>query len=102
MVSDRERTFASVEVYVLPLSDPSRRVKVSQGGGTQPVWTADGRQLFYRGPGRMMRATLRSAGRLTVERVEPLFEDIYERHDVTNYDVLPGGEALVMIRARAG
>ena len=34
-------------------------------------------------------------------RVEPLFEDIYERHDVTNYDVLPSGEELVMIRARA-
>jgi hypothetical protein len=41
------------------------------------------------------------AGSLTVERVEPLFADIYERHDVTNYDVLPGGEELVMIRSRS-
>jgi hypothetical protein len=49
----------------------------------------------------MMRATVRAAGRLTVERVEPLFADIYERHDVTNYDVLPSGEELVMIRARS-
>ena len=88
------------EVYVLALSDPSRRVQVSRGGGTQPVWSPDGRQLFYRGPDRMMRATLSGDGRLTVEQVEPLFEDIYERHDVTNYDVLPGGEELVMIRAR--
>lgn len=89
------------EVYVLPLSDPSKRVQVSHGGGTQPVWSPGGRQLFYRSPDRMMRATLRRAGPLTVERVEPLFEDIYARHDVTNYDVLPGGEELVMIRARA-
>jgi dipeptidyl aminopeptidase/acylaminoacyl peptidase len=89
------------EVYVLPLSDPWRRVQVSHGGGTQPVWSPDGRQLFYRSPDRMMRATVRHAGRLTVERVEPLFADIYERHDVTNYDVLPGGEELVMIRARS-
>lgn len=88
------------EVYVLPLNDPSRRVQVSSGGGTQPVWSPDGHQLFYRGPDRMMRATVRQAGRLTVERVEPLFADIYERHDVTNYDVLPSGEELVMIRAR--
>jgi hypothetical protein len=49
----------------------------------------------------MMRATLWQAERLTVERVEPLFADIYERHDVTNYDVLPGGEELVMIRSRS-
>lgn len=89
------------EVYVLPLSDPSRRVQVSRGGGTQPVWSPDGRHLFYRSPDRMMRATVRDARRLTVDRVEALFADIYERHDVTNYDVLPGGEELVMIRAGA-
>ena len=90
------------EVYVLPLSDQSRRVQVSSGGGTQPVWSPDGRQLFYRSPDRMMRATVRRGDRLTVERVEALFADIYERHDVTNYDVLPSGEELVMIRARSG
>jgi hypothetical protein len=89
------------EIYVLPLSDPSRRVQVSRGGGTQPVWSPDGRQLFYRSPDRMMRATVRRGGRLTVERVEPLFADTYERHDVTNYDVFPSGEELVMIRARS-
>jgi serine/threonine-protein kinase len=89
------------EIYVLPLSDLSRRVQVSSGGGTQPVWSPDGRHLFYRGPDRMMRATLGKGGRPTVERVEPLFRDVYERHDVTNYDVLPSGEELVMIRARS-
>ena len=87
------------EVYILRLTDPSTRVQVSLGGGTQPVWSPDGRHLFYRSPDRMMRATLGQGERLTVERVEDLFADIYERHDVTNYDVLPGGEELVMIRA---
>ena len=90
------------EVYALPLSDPSKRVQVSGGGGgTQPVWSPDGRYLFYRGPELMMRATLWHDERLTVTRVEPLFADIYERHDVTNYDVLPGSEELVMIRSRS-
>jgi hypothetical protein len=89
------------EVYVLTPGDPSRRVQVSNGGGTQPVWSPDGRHLFYRSPDRMMRATVRNGGRLTVERVEALFADIYERHDVTNYDVFPSGEELVMIRARS-
>ena len=89
------------EVYALSLGNPSRRVQVSRGGGTQPVWSPDGRHLFYRSHDRMMRATVRRSGRLTVERVEALFADIYERHDVTNYDVLPGGEELVMIRSLA-
>ena len=89
------------KVYALPLGDPSRRVQVSHGGGTQPVGSPDGRHLFHRSPDRMMRATVRRAPRLSVERVEPLFADVYERHDVTNYDVFPSGEELVMIRARS-
>ena len=89
------------EIYVLALSDPSIRVQVSRGGGTQPVWSPDGRRLFYRSPDRMMRATVKRGEPLTVEQVEPLFADIYERHDVTNYDVLPSGNELVMIRARS-
>ncbi|HJR65126.1 MAG TPA: hypothetical protein VJ802_01765, partial [Gemmatimonadaceae bacterium] len=56
------------EVYALSLNDPSKRVRVSGGGGgTQPVWSPDGRYLFYRGPDLMMRATLRHDERLTVE-----------------------------------
>jgi serine/threonine-protein kinase len=89
------------EVYITSLDEPSSRVQVSSGGGTQPVWSPDGRHLFYRSPDRMMRATLRPGRNLTVERVETLFADVYERHDVTNYDVLPSGEELVMIRARS-
>jgi hypothetical protein len=89
-----------LEVYVQPLNDPSKRVQVSHRGGTQPVWSADGRQLFYRSPDWVIRATVRHADWLTVERVDTLFADVYERHNnVTNYDVFPTGEELLMIRA---
>jgi WD40-like Beta Propeller Repeat len=88
------------EIYVQPLNDPSKRVQVSRGGGTQPVWSPDGRQLFYRTADRMMRATVRRRERLTIDRVDTLFADIYERHDVTNYDVFPSADELVMVRAR--
>ena len=36
------------EVYVGPLTDPARRQQVSTDGGTEPVWGANGRELFYR------------------------------------------------------
>jgi hypothetical protein len=89
-----------LEVYVQPMTNPSQRVQVSLGGGSQPVWSPDGRFLFYRGDNRLMRAAVRQSGRVTIERVDTLFADIYERHNnVTNYDVLPGGNELVMIRA---
>jgi Tol biopolymer transport system component len=35
------------EVYVRSLVDPGSRWQVSAGGGTDPRWRADGRELFY-------------------------------------------------------
>ena len=35
------------EVYVRSLADPATRWQVSGGGGSDPRWTGDGRELFY-------------------------------------------------------
>src|SRR6266550_7978847 len=35
------------EVYVAPFPGPGGRVQVSSGGGSQPRWRRDGRELFY-------------------------------------------------------
>ncbi len=47
----------TVEIYVRPYPDvASGRWQVSTGGGTQPVWARDGRELFYVSPtGALMR-----------------------------------------------
>jgi hypothetical protein len=45
------------EVYVGPFLRDGGRQKVSDGGGTQPVWSRDGRELFYqRGFGNLVGA----------------------------------------------
>jgi Tol biopolymer transport system component len=39
------------EVYVRPFPDVNRDVRlVSTGGGTEPLWSRDGKELFYRAP----------------------------------------------------
>ena len=35
------------EVYVIPFPPDGRRWQVSQGGGQEPRWRADGKELFY-------------------------------------------------------
>ena len=66
-VSDESGTS---EVYVQPFSivvsgasASGPRVLVSRGGGTQPSWRADGKELFYRAPdGMMMSVAVRVNG----------------------------------------
>ena len=38
------------EVYVRPVAGPGGRVQISAGGGSEPVWAAGGRAIYYRGP----------------------------------------------------
>jgi eukaryotic-like serine/threonine-protein kinase len=46
----------SWEVYVRPYPGPGgKRVPISDGGGVQPVWTKDGRELIYLGGPTMNR-----------------------------------------------
>jgi Tol biopolymer transport system component len=35
------------EVYVVPIPGPGRRIQISNHGGAQPRWRADGKELFY-------------------------------------------------------
>ena len=45
------------EIYLSSFPGPGARVQVSAGGGTQPRWRKDGRELFYLSPqGKMMAA----------------------------------------------
>jgi hypothetical protein len=79
-------------------------VQVSTAGGVQPIWSRDGRGLFYRQPGSerapgfLMRATIARAGALRVTRRDTLFRDVFYTIDVANYDVFPGDRELLLIR----
>lgn len=85
------------EVYVRPLPGPGPRVQVSTTGGEEPMWSPDGRELFYRGPGQLMAAAISRTPELAVTQRTSLFADPYVRHPGhATYDVLPGGEFLML------
>jgi eukaryotic-like serine/threonine-protein kinase len=62
------------EIYVQPFPKPGVRTIVSTGGGLQPRWRPDGKELFYVAPdGRLMAVPLRfSADGQSVEPASPV------------------------------
>jgi eukaryotic-like serine/threonine-protein kinase len=90
------------EVYVSPFPNTSTsRTHVSLNGGVEPLWSRDGRELFY----------MASNGDLTTARIDaappalrvaartPLFSRMpYNRGPTvgTMYDVSPDGQRFVM------
>jgi Tol biopolymer transport system component len=63
------------EVYVRGFGDTQGRWQVSRGGGTQPIWRGDSRELFYIGLGGSLNAVTVTGDRtLEHSAPRPLFQ----------------------------
>lgn len=47
------------DVYAVEIAHPERRYELSNDGGAEPVWSPDGRQIFYRCGARLMVVDVR-------------------------------------------
>jgi len=92
------------EVFVRPYPGPGGRTQISTNGGTEPLWSRDGSELFYRANGKLMAvAVSEAAGNLSVSTPSALFEDSFQRAtganpDQRHYDISPDGNRFAMIR----
>ena len=74
-------------------------MQVSAGGGSEPVWSRDGRRLFFRGDGQVMVATMRTGPGFSVAARDTVFEDRYTfaPNPHANYDVMPDGAHFIFL-----
>jgi Tol biopolymer transport system component len=94
--------FGQNEVFARPFPGPGPEVTISIGGGSEPVWSPSGGQLYYRSASDLMAVSLDpTSASLAVGAPRRLFEDSYvpDRANVgmANYDVAPDGDRLVMV-----
>jgi eukaryotic-like serine/threonine-protein kinase len=88
------------EVYVRPFPDVNaERFVISVGGGSEPLWSRDGRELFFRGPrGEVLVVPVTTTGQFQNGVPRKLFDglglasDPYHR----SYDVTPDGRRFLM------
>lgn len=92
------------EVYVQSFPGPGRRMLVSAGGGENPLWHPDGRQLYYWNNQNLIAAQLAlgQPGKSPVVRDRtPLFHaPTYLKSWHANYDVSPDGTTFVLVTTR--
>lgn len=65
------------QVYVTAYPGPGPTVPVSTKGGLSPIWSADGRELFFRLGSKVMAATMTSAAPLGFSVPVELFDGPY-------------------------
>ena len=86
------------EVYIRPLAG-GPRLTVSRDGGEEPLWSPDGKRLYYRVGARLMGAGIVTTPSISVTSRDTLFEGPYITDPWhPNYDVWPDGKSFVMLR----
>jgi Tol biopolymer transport system component len=92
------------EVFVRPFPDAATaRFQVSNGGGDEPCWSPDGRELFFLdGRGQLVAAQVRTAGGFAVAELRPLFDASAYVHPGfhQSYDVARDGRSFLFLSPR--
>jgi len=86
------------EVYVQPFPGPGRRVRISTDGGEAPIWSRDGREVFYLSGAELMAVKV-SAGAVDLSPQKP--ERLFRKNRCSlcsglEYDVAPDGRFLMI------
>jgi serine/threonine-protein kinase len=89
------------EVYVRPYPGPGDLIPISTDGGMEPVWSPDGKVLYYRdvSGNKMMSVSFITEPELHVGKPKVLFEGKYFGGAPwgRNYDIAPDGTRFIMI-----
>ena len=86
------------QVYVVPYPSLAEKWQVSPEGGREPVWSREGKELFYLAPdGQLMSvAVSRKGEELEFGKPAGLFATSFTGGPGQVYDVFPGGQKFVV------
>ncbi len=91
------------EIYVTTFPGASGKWQISRGGGSEPRWRGDGKEIFYVGlTGMLMAAPVNTVGTFSSGTPTPLFQ-IHGRApisstDIFTYDVAKDGKRFLVNR----
>ena len=83
------------EIYIRRFPGAADKRQVSTNGGTSPVWSRNGRELFYRNGDQVIAVAVNTEGELVLGRPNVLFERPFTPSLYANFDVTPDGQRFV-------
>ncbi len=94
---------ARFEVYVEPFPGPGERVAVSARGGTPPVWSPDGSELYFRQDTAVMAATVESTDSFAFSSPRRVIDGQYWLDPTGHvaFGVFPDGKLLMIDTGQA-
>jgi len=91
-----------MEIYVQNFPNAGERVVVSTEGGAFPLWSPDGKELFYWGGDAIVAVEINISGKLSVGSHRRLFDSSPYFRGYMPYAIAPDGKRFLMIRREPG
>jgi Tol biopolymer transport system component len=96
----------SEEIYIRPFPDVyAERRKISVSGGDSPLWSPDGREIFYRNGNAVIAVSAKTSPTFIFETPRTLFQGTYVSsvnsagsRDSTTWDISPDGKKFLMMK----
>jgi WD40 repeat protein len=94
------------EIYVRPYPEvKGGKWQVSTSGGIWPLWSRDGRELFYRSGNAFMAVWVKTGPTFSLETPRMMFRGTYAFFptipNVSNWEISPDGKRFLMIKSSA-
>ena len=87
------------EVFVRSFPGPGPKWQVSSDGGTNPLWSPSGRELFYLEKDKLMVVDVEATPAWRLGRPRMLFQGRYYKSlESYAYDIAPDGTRFLMIK----
>jgi hypothetical protein len=88
------------EVWVRPFSGKSGRWQISNNQGREPLWSKDGKQLFYRRAGQVWVVDIQAEGGFSPGKPRLLFEQqgLASHNPLRSWDLWPDGQGFLMVK----
>jgi serine/threonine-protein kinase len=90
------------EIYAQAFPGGGGKRQISADGGSEALWSANGREIFFRSGDRLMSTEVDASG-APASRPRVIFEGRYERlpWGTRNYDVSRDGQRFLMLKSQA-
>ncbi|NNE98680.1 MAG: protein kinase [Pyrinomonadaceae bacterium] len=86
------------QIYVHPWKEFEKKIPVTKKGGMFPIWSPNGKELFYRLGSRFYSIDIGTSQGFEVLGSKLLFEGRF----LTSFDISPDGEKFLMVRDEHG
>ncbi len=86
------------EVFLVNYPQLTQRVKISVSGGQEPIWSPDGKELFYRDGDDIMVVSVSTDDKLSVGEPRVVLRNLSIAKTWANYRISPDGKRFLVLQ----